>query len=160
MKQYSSDKHNVAWFMLSECVARGEKERALGVYRLLAHSIDDKAFSRQLEGDILWAFEDGTAPVRYLEAATLYKKNQRFVEAAAVYEHLIVLEPDKEDHVVGLIALYHIVNFSEKLSDRLKEAVDRFTNHSDSKKLNSFLTKLEEANRECSVRARQLVAGK
>lgn len=160
MKQYSSDKHNVAWFMLSECVSRGEKERALGVYKLLSHSLDDKAFSRQLEGDLLWAFEDGLAPARYLEAAMLYKKNQRFVEAAAVYEHLITLEPEKEDHVVGLLGLYQILSFSEKMHERLEQALERFSAASDSTKLSNFLTKLDETHRECAVLARQLLARK
>ena len=40
----------------SQCVARKEKERALGVYRLLSHSFDDLAFARQLEGDIFSFF--------------------------------------------------------------------------------------------------------
>lgn len=160
MKQYSSDKHNVAWFMLSECVTRGEKERAMGVYKLLAHSLEDKAFSRQLEGDLLWAFEDESAHTRYLEAAALYKKNQRFVEAAAVYEHLIVLQPESEDHVLSLLSLYQILNFSEKLTDCLKAAVERYAHHADSKKLNNFIAKLEETNRDGAIRARQFIVGK
>lgn len=159
MKQFPSEKYNIAWFKLSECVARGEKERALGVYKLLVHSIDDRAFAHQLEGDLLLAFEDEGATSKYVQAAHLYKKNQRFVEAAAVYEHLLVLEPDVEDHVVGLVSLYEILNFSEKLIDRLKEGVERFTNHNAPRKLNSFLTKLEEASPECHAQASQLLSG-
>ena len=60
MKHLPSDKYNVAWFKLAECVARGEKEKALGVYRLLVHSLDEPAFIRQLEGDLLLAFKDYT----------------------------------------------------------------------------------------------------
>ena len=75
MKHVPQDKYNVAWFTLAECVARGEKVRALGVYRLLAYSIDDSAFRRQLEGDILLAFQDkDDAIVKYKEAAFLYQK--------------------------------------------------------------------------------------
>jgi hypothetical protein len=37
MKQTQVDKHTIAWFKIAECVSRGEKERALGVYRLLSH---------------------------------------------------------------------------------------------------------------------------
>jgi hypothetical protein len=160
MKQYSSEKHNVAWFMLSECVSRGEKERAMGVYKLLAHSIDDKAFSRQLEGDLLWAFEDGAAATRYLEAAALYKKNKRFIEAAAVYEHLVALAPDNEEYAVGLIALYQTLNFSDTVHERLVQAIERFSASIDAKKLNNFLTLLEETDRECAVRAQQLLMDK
>ena len=58
MKQIPSDKYNVAWFTLAECVSRGEKVRAMSLYRLLVHSIKDGAFACQLKGDLLLAFRD------------------------------------------------------------------------------------------------------
>ncbi len=58
MKQVPSGKYTIAWFKLAECVSRGEKERALGVYRLLSHSLDDSALVCQLEGDIFLSFND------------------------------------------------------------------------------------------------------
>ena len=44
--------YSVAWFKLAEFVTRKEKERAFGVYRLLSHSIADRAFAAQLEACI------------------------------------------------------------------------------------------------------------
>ena len=106
MKHVRSDKYNVAWFALAECISRGEKERALGVYRLLSHSIDDPALKSQLEADILWSFNDQKAIKKYQDAAETYKKEQHFLEAAAVFEHLVVLVPDSLYYLDMLIALY------------------------------------------------------
>ena len=79
MKQFSGDKYNVAWFKLAEFVARGEKERAMGLYRLLVHSFDDSAFAHQLEGDLLLSFDDTQAVEKYLEAAYLYETQDRLI---------------------------------------------------------------------------------
>ena len=107
MRYLPSDKYNVAWFKLAECVARGERERALGVYRLLAHSFDDPAFACQLEGDILVAFSDGAGAVeKYKEAVELYKNSGRMLEAAAVGEHILVLVSEKQESIELLIELY------------------------------------------------------
>src|SRR5437899_218534 len=98
MRYFPSDKYNVAWFKLAECVSRGEKERALGVYRLLAHSLNDSAFARQLQGDILLSFNDVAGAVEhYRTAATLYQQDERLLEAAAVYEHIVNLVANKYD---------------------------------------------------------------
>ena len=35
MKAISCEKQSIAWFKLAECVERGEKERALNLFRLL-----------------------------------------------------------------------------------------------------------------------------
>jgi len=160
MKQFPSEKYNVAWFKLAECVTRGEKERALGVYKLLSHSIDDPAFVEQLEGDLLLAFEDERAASKYVQAAQLYKKQQRFVEAAAVYEHLLTLEPDVESHMAHLIALYQILNFSEKMQEHLRCSLDRFIKNADTKKLNIFLAALEEISPEGYKQAQKILAKK
>ena len=69
-------KFNVAWFKLAEFVGRKEKERALGVYRLLSHSLPDDAFAAQLRGRFLMAFYDEKAVDAYVKAARLYEKNQ------------------------------------------------------------------------------------
>src|SRR5580700_10433765 len=99
-----ADKYNVAWFKLAECVSRGEKERALGVYRLLAHSFDDRAFASQLEADIFYAFDDKVmAKDRYDRAITLYKKEKRFLEAAAVGEHMHFMYPNDRSYLEMLI---------------------------------------------------------
>lgn len=106
MRHLPSDKYNVAWFRLAECVARGEKERALGVYRLLAHSFGDEAFALQLMGDLLLAFDDVEAKEKYNEAARGYMKEGRMLEATSVYEHLVLLEPDNVAYMVTLAELY------------------------------------------------------
>lgn len=128
MKQVPSDKYSIAWFKLAECVSRGEKERALGVYRLLSYSFDDQAFAYQLAGDLLRSFDDNTAIEQYHQAAQLYQKAQRFLEAAAVYEHLIHLIPDKELYLMNLVELYthmrdagHAVHHMVQLLDLLSK---------------------------------------
>ncbi|BDC34423.1 hypothetical protein Noda2021_03810 [Candidatus Dependentiae bacterium Noda2021] len=91
MRQASSDKYTIAWFKLAECVARGEREKALGVYRLLSHSIDDPAYAIQLEADILLTFGDYvSAGQKYYESALLYRANGRYTQAAALCEHTLV----------------------------------------------------------------------
>jgi len=95
MKHMQTDKYTIAWFKIAECVSRGEKERALGVYRLLSHSFNDNAVARQLEADIyLSCNEPDRAILLYRQAMELYEKSQRYLEAAAVCEHLIFLLPD------------------------------------------------------------------
>lgn len=95
MKQAQFDKHTIAWFKIAECVSRGEKERALGVYRLLSHSFNDSAIARQLEADIYSSFgEVDQAFVLYQQTMELFHKSHRFLEAAAVGEHLITMRPD------------------------------------------------------------------
>jgi len=122
MKHVPQDKYNVAWFTLAECVARGEKVRALGVYRLLSYSIEDTAFRRQLEGDILLAFQDkDDAIVKYKDAASLYQKSGKQREAVAVYEHLMNLEPEKYEYLSILIELYTQLNINSKVVANLKQ---------------------------------------
>lgn len=95
-----AEKYTVAWFKIADCVSRGEKERALGVYRLLAHSFNDVAIAHQLEGDIYLSFNDNDRATQlYHSAAQCYKQSGRLLEAAAIYEHLILLHDD--------LALYH-----------------------------------------------------
>ncbi|HSW71155.1 MAG TPA: hypothetical protein VLH77_04165 [Gammaproteobacteria bacterium] len=115
MRYLPSDKYTIAWFKLAECVARGERERALGVYRLLVHSFDDPAFARQLEGDIVLAFDDKPVAIeRYREAAALYVSTSRLLEAAAVYEHVLALSPDKQEYLSILAHLYTDLSMPSK----------------------------------------------
>ena len=89
MKTVSNSKQSVAWFRLAECVDRGEKEKALAFHRLLTHSYSDCAFIKKLEADILAFFQDTQAFNAYEEAALLYTKQERFFEAALIYEYLL-----------------------------------------------------------------------
>jgi len=116
MKQIPSDKYNVAWFTLAECVSRGEKVRAISLYRLLAHSIKDNAFTSQLKGDLLLAFRDDSAVDLYEEAAELYIKDNRQLEAAGVFEHLHILNRSNCRYIRSLIKLYHVLRIESKVA--------------------------------------------
>jgi hypothetical protein len=100
-------KCNVAWFKLAECVSRGEKERALGVYRLLSHSLDDRGVASQLEGDLLYAFGDKVmAKNRYDRALAWYKQDSRLLEMATVAQQMHVLCPQESMYLEMLIDIY------------------------------------------------------
>ncbi len=127
MKQISIDHSTIAWFKLAECISRGEKERALGIYRLLSHSFNDAAVALQLEGDIYLAFDNHAHAVeQYGKAVELYKKEQRLLQAAAVLEHFIVLEPDIDMYRKDLTALYHTLGIQSKLCDNLIALVEAY----------------------------------
>lgn len=116
MKLLSSGSHNIAWFKLAEYVTRGEKERALSVYKLLMHSVADQAFAHQLEGDILLAFDDAAAIERYHHAAHLYKKQKSYQKAIAVYEHIASTKQDL-DNLQALIDVYeHLQDFANMIN--------------------------------------------
>lgn len=110
MEHLSSDKYSVAWFKLAEFVSRGEKERALGLFRLLAHSFEDSALAAQLEGDLLVAFEDPTALDAYEKAACGYKETGRLLQAAAVYEHLADIAKEPVVYFKQLLELYIVLD--------------------------------------------------
>ncbi|KKP24797.1 MAG: hypothetical protein SZ59_C0001G0115 [candidate division TM6 bacterium GW2011_GWF2_28_16] len=104
----------VAWFKLAELIAKKEKEKTLNLYRLIAHSFEDKAYVLQVEGDILWALQDDLAVERYNQAAFLYKKEKKFLSAAAIYEHIISLQPDNINNLKSLILVYLLLSWPEK----------------------------------------------
>ena len=114
MKEIPPDKYSVAWFKLAEFVGRGEKERALGLYRLLVHSFDDRAFAYQLEGDLLLSFRDAEAHDRYIQAARLYQEDGDMLKAAAIYEHLLFLEPGSMLYKKQLVSLYTALGLHER----------------------------------------------
>jgi hypothetical protein len=125
MKETVQNKRSLAWFKLTEFVVRGEKERALGIYRLLALSIDNKAFAQQLEGDLLLAFDDPVAEEKYLAAAQLYLEAHQPAIASTIYEHLINLisgSPDSQEiknHKLAAI-LAKLAQIDQDLADKLK----------------------------------------
>jgi hypothetical protein len=95
---------SVAWYKLADLITRGEREKVLSVYRLLAHSLEDRAYALQLEGDILLALDDPRSKDKYFQAATLYKNDKRWVDAVALSEHLIDRHP--KDPALRLFAAY------------------------------------------------------
>lgn len=123
MMQLPSDKYTIAWFKLAEFVVRGEKERALGMYRLLAHSLPDEAFAAQLEGDLFLAFQDERAIDSYQRSAIKYERTGRLPQAAAVHEHLIALMPDTLSMSTKIIHLYEALKNEVKIDYWMKDFV-------------------------------------
>jgi hypothetical protein len=107
MKHMSSEKaritSSVAWFKLAEVITRGEKERALSIYRLLMHSIPSEAIKAQLEGDILDIFNDGAAVYAYSRAAELYQKNHEDMQAFLLYEIIVSLLLTQQEHLQAYV---------------------------------------------------------
>lgn len=108
MKQTQKNGANsIAWFKIAECVLRGEKERALGVYRLLAHSIENQPLAMQLEGDIFLACNDLEKAISsYYQAYARYKSIKKYEQAAGLLHHILLLSPHSFDLYVELAYLY------------------------------------------------------
>jgi len=85
------------------------------VYRLLSHSLDDPALVRQLEGDILLAFEDEDAIEKYQQAAQMYDSEGRKIEAAALYEHLLTMMKEDAQYRKMVIDLYRDLGIASKV---------------------------------------------
>ncbi|MDR3646675.1 MAG: hypothetical protein P4L22_03985 [Candidatus Babeliales bacterium] len=143
-----SEKYNIAWFKLAEFVSRGEKERALGIYRLLTLSINDPALVLQLEGDILLAFNDTNAILQYEKAAKLYQQNGRIIEAISIYEHLISLNPQSSEFYNKLLQLYKILNFQDKVIFTTKRILLALLNENDIENSLIHLEELEKLTNE------------
>ena len=134
-KVFNRRDSTVAWFKLAELVSRGEKEKALTLYRLLSHSFEERAYALQLEGDLLWSFGDTSAVDRYKSAAALYKKDQKVASAIAIYEHLLMLQPKKHEHLATLVTLYSSLKWSEKFKESFDLLLDLLENHEVSQEL-------------------------
>ncbi|MGB8367025.1 MAG: hypothetical protein WCD44_01580 [Candidatus Babeliales bacterium] len=148
MKQIPSDKYTIAWFKLAECISRGEKERALGVYRLLSHSIEDAALVCQLEGDIFFSFNDNKeAIIHYYQAAQLYKKDNRLLESAAVYEHLLAIQPDNKRYRTIVINLYNELAIQSKIKEHVCLLVDQLRD-GDGDYLENMMKKIDPSIRD------------
>lgn len=133
---------SVAWFKLADLIARKEREKALNVYRLLAHSLQDRAYALQLEGDILWSLDDRNAFERYKHAAYLYQKDKRWVEAIAIYEHLLAIEQNNNTILATLIPCYAMANWHEIFQDRIKQLCTLVMQHHISEQ--QFVTIMQE----------------
>ncbi|MBS1987349.1 hypothetical protein JST99_05465 [Candidatus Dependentiae bacterium] len=157
MRYLPSDKYNVAWFKLAECVSRGEKERALGVYRLLSHSFDDLAFASQLEGDILFSFEDAIGAIaKYDQAIALYKKSNRLLEAAAVCEHVITMAPATADYIRVVVDLYKKLRLTDRVVTYLQMLFALALGHDDLVNARLLLEELDQyADAQSTVIERQ-----
>jgi len=145
MKHLSQDKYTIAWFKLAECVSRGEKERAFGVYRLLSHSIDNHAFACQLQGDLYFSFDDiESAIAKYFDAAHLYEAEERYLEAAAVYENVLSLRPNIERYRERIIALYQRLHIPSKVLHHRMQLIEQCMQEHKFKEAQSHLAALDD----------------
>jgi tetratricopeptide (TPR) repeat protein len=118
---------SVAWFKLADLIARREREKALNVFRLLSHSLTNKAYVLQLEGDILWAMEDKLALDRYKQAAFLYQKEKRIIDAISIYENLIQLDPtQKLDFILIIAPMYALIDWPEAFDRKFYEILKSY----------------------------------
>jgi len=124
MEQQESQKEkSLAWFKLADLIARGEREKALNVFRLLSHSLQDRAYSLQLEGDLLWYLDDKNFTEKYKQAAFLYQKEKRWIDAIALNEHLLTNTPTSFEIMSSLLIFYAMVDWQDKLQERHLEFV-------------------------------------
>ena len=128
-RQQDHKERSVAWFKLAELIARGEREKALSVFRLLAHSLPDRAYVLQIEGDILWFLDDVTAADKYKQAAVLYHKEKRLVDAISLYEHLLMQRADSYDILSHLLILYASMDWKDKFEHCFARMLALFSKH-------------------------------
>lgn len=128
MNKGTNTQHNssLGWFNLARLVSQGEKEKALGLYRLLSYSFEDKAFALQVEADLLKFFDDRSAVDKYIQAAFLYKKESKLVSAASIYEHVLSIDPNNFEYQAALLELYAILDWQERLLNRTSIMLDHF----------------------------------
>lgn len=126
MKAELGERQNIAWFKLAEFVTRGEKERALSLFRLLTHSFGDRAFIKKLEAEILASFDDEQAFSEYIQAAHLYRNNGQSVEAVSIYETLIIFQPERAEYCEKIITLFEELGHKEKMTQYQKHLCTLF----------------------------------
>lgn len=154
MKHVQSNKYNIAWFKLAECVSRGEKERALGVYRLLSHSIGDPPFVQQLEADLLLAFGDKEEALeKYDNAIQSYQQAQRWLEAAGVYEHLITLEPKKYQHHINVLYPYDQLGIKAKIHSHIGRGLNLLIKEHNDLTLQQALSQIQSIDQQYYIYA-------
>lgn len=116
MKHVISDKYSIAWFKLAQCIAKGERERAMGIYRLLSHSIDNSAYAKQLEADIYLYFQDSSSAIaKYKEAAALYSASGAYIQAMALYEQCLALNQNDLSTHQEIFAHARMIGDREKI---------------------------------------------
>lgn len=150
--QLHTEKYNVAWFKLAEFILRGEKERALGIYRLLAHSLQNQALAVQLKADILLSFADERAIEEYNTAAKMYQKQKKFMQTAAIYEHICMLSLDISKDIkflIKLLAIYSILDWQNKVSHTAKKIVKLLIETKDFSKFDLYLNSQEFLDEFC-----------
>lgn len=116
---------SIAWFKLANLIENREKEKALSVFRLLTHSLRDKAYSLQLEGDILWSLADvARAHEKYTNSAFLYLKDKRWIHAVSLYENLLSNNPNDHVLLVSTILCYGQLGWENKFKEKLNQVCE------------------------------------
>jgi len=136
--------YSIAWFKLAECVLRGEKERALALFRLLTHTLEDPALASQLEGDILTAFQDPKAIDKYEQAALLYKESHKLYQSMALWQMLHHLIPSKIEYMQELIAVYLQLNLRDNISEVMGILIGVLYEKGSIKLLNQYIQQLAD----------------
>jgi hypothetical protein len=135
--------YSVAWFKLTEFVIRGEKERALSLYRLLVHAFEDKALAYQLEADLLLLFGDEAAIDKYLHAAVLFAQNERLIDAITIYEYVLALKPALRSVRMMLIELYMQRDHQESITHHLNYLINQLLEQHDYAMIDQLITRFE-----------------
>ena len=143
MKTLASDSYNIAWFKLADFVARGEKERALSVLRLLMHSVCDEALTYQLEGDILLAFNDQSAMDRYYTAAHIYQKNGKFQQAICIYQQAFT-RTQEEKILQNLLEIYLFLNHKAGIIKSFAQLAKLSIEKKNSEELMTYIQNISE----------------
>lgn len=74
--------YTIAWKKLFEFILKNQKEKALGIYRLLSSNFKDKALALKINGDIYIAFKDIKEALRCYESSyQLYKSYNKIKES-------------------------------------------------------------------------------
>lgn len=86
-------KYNQGWLKIAEFVLNGEKEKALGLYRLLGSSLNDKALLYLIEGNIYLSFNDKVNAITcYLRAINIYNSLGKYNEVYALSQHISLIK--------------------------------------------------------------------
>ncbi len=144
---------SVAWFKIANLIERKEREKALSVYKLMSHSLQDRAYALQLEGDILWYFEEiPESCLKYLQSAFLYRNAQRWLDAVSLYEQVSLLDPNNYDALIYSVPCYAQLAWDKKFKQNL-ETISAFVsqNPSDEKLVAHLIKSLAEVVREIDV---------
>ena len=112
---------SIAWFKIANLIERKEREKALSVYKLMSHSLQDRAYALQLEGDILWYFEEiPEACLKYLQSAFLYRNAKRWLDAVSLYEQVLLLDPNNCDALIYSVPCYAQLAWEQKFKQNLE----------------------------------------
>lgn len=119
---------SVAYYAIAQLIERGERAKALALHKLMAYTVENKAFLLQLEGDILWSFEDEEAFMKYTQAARLYREESKIINALTLYEHLHSLKTNNLEYLTAIIELYALLDWKERLEDRFNTLISYLDN--------------------------------